>query len=77
MDKTKMLEVIKPYVKSQLKAPVSAVFCEPDELVVRAHGNSSGSSQNFTNELKKYKELLDQGIINKRYLLPSTEIHIR
>ena len=64
MDKAKMLEVIKPYVKSQLKAPVSAVFCEPDELIVNAHEDSSDSFQSLEDELKRYKELLNQGVID-------------
>lgn len=39
LDKEQTLEVIKPFVTKRLKAPLTAVFCSPEELWIKQKGN--------------------------------------
>lgn len=38
-NKNEILEAIKPFILKRLKAPLTAIFCSPNELVLEEKGN--------------------------------------
>lgn len=58
IEKQKILDCIAPSVKSQLKAPLTAVFCSPEELRVYSTGDSTYSVEGLVNSQNSYGAMI-------------------
>ena len=58
IDKAKIIECIAPSVKSQLKAPLTAVFCTPEELIVTSTGSDTYSVEGIVNSQNSYGAMI-------------------
>ena len=58
MNKQEILEALIPMVKSTLKAPLTAVFCDAEELVVSDLGNGKVRVTGYVNSQNSYGAMI-------------------
>lgn len=65
IDKQKAIECIAPTVKGQLKAPMTAVFCAPEDLEVSFIGDDTYSIQGIVNSQNSYGAMISTDFAGK------------
>ncbi|MCR5166359.1 MAG: hypothetical protein K6C13_03960 [Oscillospiraceae bacterium] len=58
IDKEVLLKCIEPNVKALLKAPVSAVFCSPNELIIHTNGDGSLKVEGYVSSQNSYGAMI-------------------